>query len=116
MSTPKHLKIDRTLSDVWNVPRAEESRICVQGNLEGDKKDSSVTRMCHLHFSHLELVSSSNYEFMVAVALSKGSNKRIRSPPIAFRSKLQALNLTFSFQYHHQLKVIKLSKNSFFQI
>ena len=95
----------RALSDVWSTPLAEESQICVQGNLETDKKDFSVSRVCHLHFSHIELGESQTDEFMVAISLLKNSNKRIRSPPIAFRSQLLSLNLTFSFQYFHHLKV-----------
>ena len=96
--------LHKTLSDVWSTPRAEESQICVQGNLEADKKDFSVPRVCHLHFSHIELLKVHTAEFMVAIGLLKGS-KRIRSPPIVFASKVHTLNLTFSFQYYHNLKV-----------
>ena len=97
--------LHKTLSDVWSTPRAEESQICVQGNLEADKKEFSVPRVCHVHFSHIELIDVHADEFMVAIGLLKGSNKRIRSPPIVFRSKMHTLNLTFSFQYWHNLKV-----------
>jgi len=99
--------IERTLSDIWGVPRAEESQICVQGNLEtaDHRKESCVTRVCHLHFSHLELATQkTRTDFIVAVGLAKGTRKTVRSPPISFSSSVQALNLTFSFQYQHQLK------------
>lgn len=98
------LMLHRKLSDVWS-PRAEDSLICVQGNLESDKKESSVPRMCHVHFSHIELLKVHSDEFMVAIGLLKGTSKRLRSPPIVFRSKVHTLNLTFSFQYFHHLKV-----------
>jgi hypothetical protein len=106
--------VERTLSDVWGIPRAEESQICVQGNLEIDhKKEGCVPRMCHLHFSHLEfLKENAHSEFIVAVGLVKGSKRTIRSPPISFTRRIHALNLTFSFQYLHFLKVDDSSNNN----
>ena len=100
--------LNRTLSDVWSIPRAEESQICVQGNLESDKKEFSVSRICHVHFSSIELVDKHADELTVAIGLK--SSKRIRSPPIVFPSQVHSLNLTFSFTYYHQLKVRSLKQ------
>ena len=96
------------LADLWTAPRAEESQICVQGNLEADKKEFSVPRVCHLHFSNIEMLEAQPGGFTVAIGLLK-SSKRIRSPPIVFSNHIHTLNLTFSFTYWHQLKVNSLS-------
>ena len=84
-------------------------QMSVYGNLEGDqhKKEFSVTRMCHLHITHLELLSEelAGQSYEISVGMAKGSGKKImRSSPIFFHQN-KDLDLSFSFQYLHHLKV-----------
>lgn len=98
----------------------ENDSVIICGNLEADKRDYSVPRTCHLVCSRIRLAEEllnggEDQDIVLAVSLFKSGKKVLRSSPVTISSddKEMVLNVTFSFQYFHQLKVPpELSLNS----
>lgn len=68
----------------WGTPRGACSedlsapQMSVYGNLEGEhKKDFSITRVCHLHVNHLELLHEQflGKSYEISVGMAKGINR-----------------------------------------